>query len=130
MKINLIKFGLTRISEMFTDLLQLQYQVCGPSEEEDWLPWQSPSWLRYEENDNLSAKKKRNVTIFALLSIVFIPYANHDVPAGQVIYISRFTHLSAISVATVSLFSKKATKLFEPIVLHMYPGSAHCTFLT
>lgn len=57
--INFTKFSLTRISEMFTSLLELQYQACDPSEAEAWLPWQSPSWLQYEENDNLSAKKKK-----------------------------------------------------------------------
>jgi len=44
---------------MFTGLLELQYQACVPSEAAAWLPWQSPSWLQYEENDNLSAKRKK-----------------------------------------------------------------------
>ena len=45
--------------ELFTGLLELQCQACDPSEAEVWLPWQSPSWLQYEENDNPSAKKER-----------------------------------------------------------------------
>lgn len=63
MNIRLYKFSLTRISEMFTGLLELQYQVCDPSEAEAWLPWQSPSWLPYEGNDNLSAKEEKKSTI-------------------------------------------------------------------
>ena len=57
MNINFTQSSL-KISEMLTGLLELPYQACDPSEAEAWLPWQSPSWLRYEENDNLSAKKK------------------------------------------------------------------------
>jgi len=45
--------------KLFTGLLGLQCQACDPSEAEVWLPWQSPSWLQYEENDNPSAKKKK-----------------------------------------------------------------------
>ena len=63
--------------------------------------------------------------ILALLSIVSIPYANHEIPTGQVIYIFYFrAYLYAFFSYGFVIF-KIATNPFEQIALHMYPGSVH-----
>ena len=64
--------------------------------------------------------------ILALLSIVFVPNANHYVPTGQVIYIFSFrAYLYAFFSCGFVIFLYIATNPFEHIVLHTYPGSVH-----
>ena len=45
--------------------------------------------------------------ILALLCIVFVPYANYDIPSGLVIYIFSFARIFVLILATVSLFLKQ-----------------------
>ena len=65
------------------------------------------------------------VTILALLSIVSIPYANHEIPMGQVIYIFSF-HMYLYTFFSYGFTNfTRATNPFQQIVLHTYPGSVH-----
>ena len=69
--------------------------------------------------------RQRGCNILALLSIVFVPNANHDIPTGQVICIFFFRPYYTHFLAGISLFFKIATNPFEEIVLRTYPRSVH-----